>query len=690
MFVLHIALQGCMRASDVEYGVTADTGGHIRYVMDLVGASAHHPAFDRIEIVTRAFSDPGLSPCYDEPVEIVDDRTRIVRLRGSDPGYLAKERLWQEHASLRDALVGHIERLDRRPDVIHAHYADAGVLARDVGERLGIPYVFTAHSLGEVKRAAFAGDRAAPDGLDRRIAIENCAMGGAAAIIASSRDEAEIQYPLYDAYDPGRVRIIPPGSDLAAFTDVAPDLHVEAMLDRFLDEPLKPAILAIARPVTRKNLAGLVTAYGRSPALRSMANLVIVAGTRDDLRTLEPEIADNLAELLVLIDRYDLYGKVALPKSHRPGDVPAIYAYARTRRGVFVNPALNEPFGLTLLEAAASGLPVIATDSGGPNDIVERCGNGVLVDPRASGAIGDAILSILSDDATWDRYAAAGRDAVAHYDWDAHAAAYAGLLADVVAASRPVIAGPCRPIGGLLVSDIDGTLLGCDEGLAAFKRWQAAEPDLVFAVATGRSFHSALSILAQQQAPLPAIVISSVGSEIYHRRPGGVYERDADWDLVVARGWDREAIREVIARDVGLAPQSALEQRRFKLSYMIGGDPGAAARLRRELDARGLTCTIIQSHGRYLDVLPFAASKGTAVEHVRRKLALDAHRVIVAGDSGNDIEMLRSVPNAIIVGNHSDGLAERRDLRGCYVARGRHAHGILEGVEHFRNTAGRA
>jgi len=89
-------------------------------------------------------------------------------------------------------------------------------------------------------------------------------------------------------------------------------------------------------------------------------------------------------------------------------------------------------------------------------------------------------------------------------------------------------------------------------------------------------------------------------------------------------------------------------------------------------------------------VLPFAASKGTAVEHVRQALGLAAGQVVVAGDSGNDIEMLRSVPNAIIVGNHSDGLAERKDLSRCYVARGSHAHGILEGVEHFRKTAKRA
>ncbi len=135
---------------------------------------------------------------------------------------------------------------------------------------------------------------------------------------------------------------------------------------------------------------------------------MIVAGTREDIDALDGDMAETMRDLLVLIDRYDLYGRVAYPKTHRPEDVPAIYAYARDRGGVFVNPALNEPFGLTLLEASAAGLPLVATDSGGPNDIVETCGNGLLVDPRAPGAIAAACLRILGDPALYARCVAGG------------------------------------------------------------------------------------------------------------------------------------------------------------------------------------------------------------------------------------------------------------------------------------------
>ena len=55
-------------------------------------------------------------------------------------------------------------------------------------------------------------------------------------------------------------------------------------MERFLDEPDKPLILALSRADPRKNLSSLVRAYGESPELQERANLLIVAGNRDDIR----------------------------------------------------------------------------------------------------------------------------------------------------------------------------------------------------------------------------------------------------------------------------------------------------------------------------------------------------------------------------------------------------------------------
>ncbi|MGX7703216.1 HAD-IIB family hydrolase [Methylobacterium sp. Gmos1] len=678
MFVLHVALQGCLRGRDVVYGLTADTGGHIRYLLDLVAASAQDPGIDRIVVATRRFDGPA-GPDYAVPEERLGDKVALVRLASASPGYRTKEEMHAEVASFAESLIAWIAAQAQAPDLVHAHYADAAAVAAIVEARLGIPFVFTAHSLGRVK-AAMLGEGAENPDLARRIATEEAALARASLVVASSRDEAEVQYAGYAAYDPGRVRVLPPGSDLARFADSRPDSRVDATIARFLREPGKPVLLALARPVARKNLAALVRAYGESPGLQARANLVLVAGTREDIDALDGDMAATMRDLLVLIDRHDLYGRVAYPKTHRPEDVPALYAHARVRGGLFVNPALNEPFGLTLLEASAAGLPLVATDSGGPNDIVETCGNGLLVDPRDPGAIAAACTRILDDPAFYAACVAGGARAAAAYDWDRHAARYHALLR---ALRTPV--PPLRAPRQLLICDIDNTLVGCAAALETFRRWRSRQAGLAFGVATGRSFHSAMAVLEQQDSPRPQVMITSVGSEIYHLDANGVtYTADAAWRGAIAAGWEREQLRAALAGLDGLEIQGPLEQRAFKLSYF--GDAAAAQAVRARLAGMGLRASVIHSHGRYLDVLPERASKGTAVDHVRALYGLPERALFVAGDSGNDVEMLRARAQSIIVANYSDDLAGHAALRHSYVARASHARGIIEGVGHFRRA----
>ncbi len=680
MFVLHVALQGCLRGNNVEYGLTADTGGHIRYLMDLVGACEASDTASKIVIATRAFEGHGED--YQRPSEAVSPQVSIVRLRTNRPDYVSKEDMHAEVASFSDALIAHL-REHGLPDIVHAHYADAAVVAARIKTELGIPFVFTGHSLGRVKIAAMP-EIASDASMTHRLAAEECALEQASLIIASSRDEAELQYKGYDNYDAGKIRVLPPGSDLDAFQGAQSSETVEVQLSRFLAEPEKPVLLAIARPVTKKNLIGLVRAYGKSPALQEAANLVILAGNRCEIDELEPDLADNLREILHLVDTYDLYGKIAYPKMHRPDLVPAYYAYARDRGGIFVNPALNEPFGLTLLEASAVGLPLIATDSGGPNDIVETCGNGVLIDPRDEDGLASAALKILGCSETWQTYSKAGERAVACYDWARHTERYHGLLSELI--DKP--AAKTEKPSQLLISDIDNTLVGSVPHLHAFGNWRRQQSGLSFGVATGRSFHSAMAILEQEDVPRPEVMITSVGSEIYHLSENGVsYEYDRHWAERIAENWDRSGIERVLRKAGFLTPQASLEQRDFKLSYFSDGSSGVVARIKELLEKAGLRASVIHSHRRYLDVLPLKASKGTAVDYVRRGAGLSENMVFVAGDSGNDIEMLQAIPQSIIVANYSDGLATLPALSHSYIASETHAAGIIEGVLHFRRQA---
>ena len=122
----------------------------------------------------------------------------------------------------------------------------------------------------------------------------------------------------------------------------------------------KPLILSLCRPDRRKNISGLITAYGENKELQKKANLAIYAGIRDDIQTMEENEREVLTEILLLMDKYNLYGKMAIPKKHDTDiEVPELYRMAAKTGGVFVNAALSETFGLSLIKAVASGVPVV-------------------------------------------------------------------------------------------------------------------------------------------------------------------------------------------------------------------------------------------------------------------------------------------------------------------------------------------
>ncbi|MEP1730370.1 MAG: glycosyltransferase, partial [Sulfitobacter pontiacus] len=114
-----------------------------------------------------------------------------------------------ELPSLQNALLEALEQMGAaRPDVIHAHFADAAELALAARERFGIPVLYTAHSLGAEK----LGPGEVPSvELKERIARETRALAEADAIVASSRDEVERQIPKLVPAAEGRAHRIGPG-----------------------------------------------------------------------------------------------------------------------------------------------------------------------------------------------------------------------------------------------------------------------------------------------------------------------------------------------------------------------------------------------------------------------------------------------------------------------------------------------
>ncbi|MQL83411.1 hypothetical protein Taro_015904 [Colocasia esculenta] len=496
LYIVLISLHGLVRGENMELGRDSDTGGQVKYVVELARALAATKGVHRVDLLTRQISSPDVDWSYGEPVEMLS-RASDVESNGDGCGayvirlpcgprdrYLAKESLWPHIPEFVDRALAHITNVARAlrdqtddgkptwPYVIHGHYADAGEVAARLSGSLNVPMVMTGHSLGRNKfEQLLKQGRLSREDINstyhimRRIEAEELGLDAAEMVVTSTRQEIEEQWGLYDGFDlkierklrvrrrrgvsclgrhMPRMVVIPPGMDFSYVTMDSPDgegdlqsligqdrAHARRNLPpiwsevtRFFTNPHKPMILALSRPDPKKNVTTLLKAFGQSRSLRELANLTLILGNRDDVEEMPASSSTVLTTVLKLIDKYDLYGQVAYPKHHKQSEVPHIYRLAAKTKGVFINPALVEPFGLTLIEAAAYGLPVVATKNGGPVDILKTLNNGLLVDPHDQNAISNALLKLVADKGLWLECRKNGLKNIHRFSWPEHCRNY--------------------------------------------------------------------------------------------------------------------------------------------------------------------------------------------------------------------------------------------------------------------------
>lgn len=230
----------------------------------------------------------------------------------------------------------------------------------------------------------------------------------------------------------------------------------------------------------------------------------------------------------------------------------------------------------------------------------------------------------------------------------------------------------------ILVTDLDGTLLGDEAALGRFRDWLASRRDgfrLVYA--SGRHDGSVRGLL-DDGVPAPDAVISGVGTEIHdpEGRPWPGWPHAFD-------GWDGERVREILGHLDRLAPQDAAFQTPLKASYdveaLTGDERAAIARL---LAGAGLRASLVYSGDLHLDVVPADAGKGRAARFLAAAWDTPADRVLAFGDSGNDAELLSSGFRGTIVAN---ALPELRSIVDDSVYRSPKgfADGVLDGISHW-------
>jgi HAD superfamily hydrolase (TIGR01484 family) len=265
----------------------------------------------------------------------------------------------------------------------------------------------------------------------------------------------------------------------------------------------------------------------------------------------------------------------------------------------------------------------------------------------------------------------------------------------------------------LICTDLDRTLLpnGAEpESAGARERFHAVvdRPEVELAFVSGR--HRALveAAIAEYQLPRPNFVIGDVGTSIYNVDDSGWSQWPA-WVAALEQSWgarDGQALVALFADIETLTPQESEKQGRFKSSYYapLSVDVNQLKQhMRQRLTRAGLPSRIIWSIDEttetgLVDVLPENASKLHAVRFLMQNTGHTLSNTLFAGDSGNDLEVLCSEINSVLVANATDSVraqalqlaTEAGAVHALYAARGglrgmngNYSAGILEGLVHF-------
>ena len=454
MHVAFVNPQGNFDPGNSYLASHPDFGGQLVYVREV--ARTLEEMGHKVDILTRRIVDPDW-PEFSAKTDSYPGHPNlsIVRVPCGPDAFLPKEELWPYLGEWVEGIAGWYG--GSWPGLWTGHYADGGLCAALLEEASGAPFTFTGHSLGAWKLDLLLEDKEdlptadARYNFGARIQAERTALARSAAIVTNSAAERREQYghPAYrNIADPernDRFAVIPPGVNLEIFDPDARSQWEDEVRARILaaherdiapDRRDLPAVIAWSRLDPKKNHLALVQAFAQSPDLRERANLLIITrGLDDPLR--EPEETPDeqravLRDVVSEVERSDLGGCVSAFSLSGQSALAALYRWGADRRGAFCLPAEYEPFGLTVVEAMAVGLPVVATSNGGPREITDEGKAGLLADPHDPTDIAAKLLRLFSEEDTWQAYAERGRDrAVRVYSWRRTAEGYLTLADEI-------------------------------------------------------------------------------------------------------------------------------------------------------------------------------------------------------------------------------------------------------------------
>ena len=460
-----------------------DTGGQIVYILDQVRAleramreSIYEQGLDvepQIVVLTRLIPDCGETTC-DQRLEPIlgTESARILRVPFRDRGgeiqeWISRFEIWPYLARYAvDAERELLAELGERPDFIVGNYSDGNLVASIMAHRLGVTQCNIAHALEKTKYRQsdlFWSDHEEEHHFSCQFTADLIAMNTADFIITSTYQEiagtpdSVGQYESYQAFTlPGLYRVISgidpfdpkfnivsPGADPNVFFPFDErERRMEEVRDEIdalifndtdeasrgvLEDRDKPLLFVMSRLDRIKNTTGFLEWYGRSDELRSRANVLVIGGHLDPALSTDNDEREQIERMHWLFDELGLEGQVRwLQMQADKNRVGEVYRRVADTRGAFVQPAMFEAFGLTIVEAMTCGLPTFATRYGGPLEIIEDGVSGFHIDPMAGEEAADRMDGFFRRCAEepdyWTRISSAAIERVkVRYNWPLYA-----------------------------------------------------------------------------------------------------------------------------------------------------------------------------------------------------------------------------------------------------------------------------
>lgn len=329
----------------------ADTGGQVVYVLELSKKLAQLGY--EVDIWTRRFEDQ-------PEIEPVADQVRIVRVPCGGSAFIAKEYLGARMPQWSENALRFIKKHGLRYAFINSHYWDAGLGGQRVSEVLDVPHVHTPHSLGVWKKRQMENDY--PGDADKfekqynfaeRIHRERQIYLDADLVVATTPQQLDLLRLDYEI--PEEIcRMIPPGYDDNRFYPVGEGSR--SAIRQRLGFSGK-VVLALGRLARNKGYDLLIQGFTLLVDREPEARLHLAVGGASLTRNEET----ILNEIKALVSSLNLQDKVDFGR-FIPDDLLADYYRAAD---LFVLSSRYEPFGMTAIEAMASGTPTVVTVHGG-------------------------------------------------------------------------------------------------------------------------------------------------------------------------------------------------------------------------------------------------------------------------------------------------------------------------------------